>query len=132
MNEMLTHFSLFRQIDAYPYYHIGPDGSLTTDGLHCLGFPRLLWDVLQRFGYVEKPNYRSRVFCEFKIWCCKVHVDIPLNTKQPSWMAWSTSATGHDMSDTLEMVAHQALEMLCEQHLLDTADTPIALFPIRD
>jgi hypothetical protein len=36
------------------------------------------------------------------------------------------------MSDTLEMVAHQALEMFCEQHLLDTADTPIALFPIWD
>jgi hypothetical protein len=47
-------------------------------------------------------------------------------------MAWSTLATGHDMSDTLEMVAQQALEMFCEQHLLDTADTPIALFPIRD
>jgi hypothetical protein len=36
------------------------------------------------------------------------------------------------MSDTLEMFAQQALEMFCEQHLLDTADTPIALFPIRD
>jgi hypothetical protein len=47
-------------------------------------------------------------------------------------MAWSTLATGHDMSDTLEMVVQQALEMFCEQHLLDTADTPIALFPIRD
>jgi hypothetical protein len=47
-------------------------------------------------------------------------------------MAWSMSDSGHDMSDTLEMVAHQTLKMFCEQHLLDTADTPIALFPIRN
>jgi hypothetical protein len=41
------------------------------------------------------------------------------------------SATSHDLSDTLEMVAHQALEMFCEQHLSDNADIPIALFPIQ-
>jgi hypothetical protein len=119
-------------MDAYPYCHVGLDGSLTTDGLHRPGFPRPWWDVLQRFGYVEKLDYRSRVFREFKIGHCEIRVDIPLNTKQPSWMAWSTSATGHDMSKTLEMIAHQALEMFCEQHLSDTADTPIALFPIRN
>jgi hypothetical protein len=99
-------------MDAYPCCHVGPDGLLTTDGLHRPGFPRLLWDVMQRFGYVEKPDYHGRVFHKFKIGRCEVHVDIPLNAKQPSWMAWSTSATGHDMSNTLEMVAHQALERL--------------------
>jgi hypothetical protein len=93
-------------MDAYPYCHVSPDGSLTTDGLHRPEFPGLLWDVLQRFGYVEKPDYRGRVFREFKIGRCEVRVNIPLNPKQPSWMAWSTSGTGHDMSDTLEMVAH--------------------------
>jgi hypothetical protein len=93
-------------MDAYHYCRIGPDGSLTTDGLHRPGFPRLLWDVLQRFGYVEKPDYHNRVFHEFKFGRCEVRVDILINAKQPSWMAWSTSATGHEMSDTLEMVAH--------------------------
>jgi hypothetical protein len=82
---------------------------LTTDGLHRPGFPRLLWDVLQPFGYVEKADYHGHVFREFNIGRCEVLVDIPLNPKQPSWMAWSTSTTRHDMSDTLEMVAHQAL-----------------------
>jgi hypothetical protein len=119
-------------MDAYPYCRVGLDGSSTTDGLHRPGFLQLLWDVLQRFGYVEKLDYRGRVFREFKIGHCEVRVDIPLNTKQPRWMAWSTSATRHDMSDTLEMVAHQALEMFCEQHLSDTTNTPIALFPIWD
>jgi hypothetical protein len=119
-------------MDAYPYCRVGPDGLLTTDRLHHPGFPCLLWDVLQRFGYVEKPDYHSRVFRKFKIGHCEVRVDIPINAKQPSWMAWSTSATGHEMSNTLEMVAHQALEMFCEQHHLDTTNTPITLFPIRN
>jgi hypothetical protein len=115
-----------------PAYGWDVTGSLTIDGLHRLGFPILLWDVLQLFGYVKKPDYHGRLFHEFKIGRCEVRVDIPLNVKQPNLMAWSTSATGHHMSNTLEMVAHQALEMFCEQHLLDTADTPIALFPIRN
>jgi hypothetical protein len=54
-------------MDAYPYCRVGPDGSLTTDGLHRPRFLHLLWDVLQHFSYVEKPDYRGRVFCEFKI-----------------------------------------------------------------
>jgi hypothetical protein len=111
-------------MDVYPYCHVGPDGSLTTNELHRQGFPRLLWDVLQRFGNMEKLNYRGCVFHEFKIRRCEVCVDIPLNTKQLSWIAWSMSATRHDVSDTLEMVAHQALEMFCEKHLSDTVDTP--------
>jgi hypothetical protein len=132
MDKMLTRFSLFRRMDVYSYCRVGQDSLLTTDELHRWGFPLLLWDVLQCFSYVEKPDYYSRGFCEFQIGHCEVRVDILLNAKQSSWMAWSTSATGHDMSDTLEMVAHQALTMFCEQHLTDTADTPIALFPIRN
>jgi hypothetical protein len=119
-------------MDAYRYCCVGPDSSLTTDGLHCPGFPLLLWDVLQSFGYLDKLDYHGRVCHKFQIGHCKVHIDIPLNANQPSWMAWSMSATGHDMSDTLEKVAHQALEMFCEQHLVDTDDTPIALFPIQN
>jgi hypothetical protein len=119
-------------MDAYPYCHVGPNSSLTIDRLYRLGFPFLLWDVLQRFSYVENPDYHGHVFHEFHIRHCEVRVDIPLNAKQLSWMAWSTSVTEHDMSDTLEKVAHQALEMFCEQHLMDTDDTPIALFPIQN
>jgi hypothetical protein len=81
-------------------------------------------------GEAQLPH--GRVFHKFKIGRCEVCIDIPINAKQPSYMAWSTSATGHEMSDTLEMVAHQALEMFCEQHPLDTANTPIAMFPIRN
>jgi hypothetical protein len=81
---------------------------------------------------VEKPNYHGHVFREFKIGHCEVRIDILLNAKQLSWMASSTSAIGHDISDTLEMVTHQSLEMLCEQHLSDTTSTPIALFPIQN
>jgi hypothetical protein len=36
------------------------------------------------------------------------------------------------MHDTLEKAAHRALLEFCEWHLADTADSPIAMFPIRN
>jgi hypothetical protein len=36
------------------------------------------------------------------------------------------------MDDTLERVVHLALTQFGEQHLEDTAGTPVAFFPIRD
>jgi hypothetical protein len=47
-------------------------------------------------------------------------------------MAWSTSARGDDIGDTLEGAAQQALMEFCERHLQDTAGTFVALFPIWD
>jgi hypothetical protein len=46
--------------------------------------------------------------------------------------AWFTTATGDDLDDTLERVAHQALPEFCECHLPGLADTVIPLFPIQN
>jgi hypothetical protein len=71
-------------MDAYPYCRVGPNGSLITNGLHHPGFPTLLWNMLQHFDYVEKPAYHGCIFREFQIGRSEVHVDMMLNTKQPS------------------------------------------------
>jgi hypothetical protein len=46
--------------------------------------------------------------------------------------AWFTTATGDDLDDTLERVAHQALTEFCECHLSGLAGTAIAMFPIQN
>jgi hypothetical protein len=37
-----------------------------------------------------------------------------------------------DLEDAIEKMAHVALTAVCEKCLTDTADMPIALFPIQD
>jgi hypothetical protein len=46
--------------------------------------------------------------------------------------AWFTTATGDDLDDTLERVAHQALLEFCECHLPGLAGIAIPLFPIQN
>jgi hypothetical protein len=88
--------------------------------------------VLQHFGYEGKPKYHGGVVREFQLVRCEVHVDIPINAKQSSWAAWSTSATTNGMHDTVEMAAHRALTEFYEQHLMDTTESVLALFPVWD
>jgi hypothetical protein len=96
-------------MDNYLHYRVGPDGWLYTDRLHRPGVPRFLWHVFQHFSYEVKPEYRGRATCEFQLGHYEVHVDVPINAKQPSCEAWSTSAIGDNMHDALEMAAHRAL-----------------------
>jgi hypothetical protein len=46
--------------------------------------------------------------------------------------AWFTTATGDDLDDTLERVAHQALPEFSECHLPGLAGIAIPLFPIQN
>jgi hypothetical protein len=119
-------------MDDYPYAALGADGWFRCDGLHRPGFPTLLWDVLHRFGYVGLPAYRGRLYRQFGLGRCKVHVDIPDHPTDLTMMAWFTTARGDDLDDTLERAAHQALTEFCERHLLVLSDTAIALLPIRN
>jgi hypothetical protein len=49
-----------------------------------------------------------------------------------SWMAWSATARGDDVDDSLERSVQQALMEFYERHLRDTASTSVSLFPIQD
>jgi hypothetical protein len=117
-------------MDDYPYATLGANGSFCCDGLHHPGFPTLLRDVLRRFGYTGFPTYHGRLYCQYGLGRCKVHVDIPAHPTDPTMMAWFTTARGDDLDDTLERAAHQALTEFCERHLLVLGDTAIALLPI--
>jgi hypothetical protein len=119
-------------MDDYPYVTLGADGWLRCDGLHRPGFPTLLQDVLHRFGYTGLPTYHGHPYRQFGLGRCMVHVDIPAHLTDPTMTAWSTTARGDDLDDTLERAAHQALTKFCERHLPVLGDTAIALLPIRN
>jgi hypothetical protein len=96
-------------MDDYPYATLGADGWLRCNGLHRLGFPALLQDMLHRFGHTGTPVYRGHPYREFGRGRCKVHVDILAHPSDLGMMAWFTTTTGDDLADTLERAAHQAL-----------------------
>jgi hypothetical protein len=119
-------------MDDYPYATLGADGWFRCDGLHRPGFPTLLRDVLHRFGYTGFPAYRGRLYCQFGLGRCKVHVDVPAHPTDPTMAAWFTTARGDDLDDSLERATHQALTEFCECHLPVLGDTTIALLPVRN
>jgi hypothetical protein len=55
-------------------------------------------------------------------------VEIPIDPAAP----WTGAIIGSEADNAVEKMAHLALTAMCEQRLADTADTPIALFLIRD
>jgi hypothetical protein len=117
-------------MDDYPYTTLGADGWFRYDGLHRPGFPTLLRDVLHHFGYMRLPAYHGHPYRQFRLGCCKVHVDIPAHPTDPTMTAWFTTARGDDLNDTLGRAAHQALTEFCERHLPVLGGTAIALLPV--
>jgi hypothetical protein len=50
------------ELKDYPHFDLAEDRRLCSMGLHCLGFPRVLYDALIRLGYDrDTPVYRYRL-----------------------------------------------------------------------
>jgi hypothetical protein len=107
------------------------DGSIAT-GCTVPAFRPLFWDVLHRFDHTGTLVYRGRSYHEFGWGRCEVHVDVPAHPSDPGMTAWFTTASGNDLDDTLERVAHQTLTEFYECHLLGLSSTTIALFPVQN
>jgi hypothetical protein len=59
-------------------------------------------------------------------------VDVLAHPSDSGMTAWFTTATGDELNDTLERVAHQDLMEFCEHHLPGLVGTAVALFPIQN
>jgi hypothetical protein len=113
----------------YPHFYITEDGRLCFMGLHCLGFPRVLYDALIRLGYDgDAAVYRCRLSRVHDFDRCEFSMMIPLDPTHP----WSGSVIGSEPDTGIEMMAHIALTSLCGDHLAATAALPIVLLPIRN
>jgi hypothetical protein len=103
--EIFTVSPFFQQMDDYLHCSLGADGWLRYDRLHHPGFTTLLRDALRYFDYTMSPSYCSRRYHEFGRGRCEVQVNIPPHPSQLSWMAWSATARGDDVDDSLERAA---------------------------
>jgi hypothetical protein len=77
--------------------------------------------ALHRLGYKGPiPTYRCHPFQAHGLSACEVRVEIPFDPMAPF------------RGDAVEKMVHMALTALCKHSLTITADTPLAVFPIRN
>jgi hypothetical protein len=117
------------ELNNYPHFYLTEDGRPCSTGLHCSGFPRVLYNALIRLGYDgDAPVYRCRLSRVHDLDKCEVTVTIPLDPVHP----WLGSVIGSEPDTGVEMMAHIALTSLCKDRLTITAVLPIALLPIQN
>jgi hypothetical protein len=113
----------------YPHFYLAEDGRLCSKGLHCLGFPRVLYDTLIRLGYNGDTSvYHCRLSRVHDLDRCEVSVMIPLDPVHP----WSRYVVDSEPDTGIEMMAHISLTSLCEDRLVAAAALPMALLLIQN
>jgi hypothetical protein len=90
-----------------PNIHWDREGHAHTNALHWEGFPRLLWESLQIFGYDAPPLYDGHEFVEASVPRCRVKMTIPQHPSRYLWQPVTISMIGHRLVDTFESAAQQ-------------------------
>jgi hypothetical protein len=115
------------ELNNYPHFDLAEGGTLCSTGLHCSGFPRVLYDTLIHLGYNGDASvYRCRLSMAHGMDQCEVSVMIPFDPTE----LWSRSVIRSEPDTVVMLMAHIALTSLCEDHLATTASLPFALLPI--
>jgi hypothetical protein len=103
--------------------------------LNCLeegGFPALLWDTLNDFGYTAYPEYSARELMTIgQLLRWEVKVKIPVCPTHPTWEEWKVKAQGLNLADTVQRAALEALATFCEKHADLVASTAAKVIPLR-
>jgi hypothetical protein len=117
------------ELNDYSHFYLANDRRLCSMGQHCLGFPRVIYDALIHLGYDRDALvYLCRLFRLHDLDKCEVSMMIPFDPVDP----WSGSIIGSKPDTGIEVMVHIALTSLCEDHLIATAELPIALLLIRN
>jgi hypothetical protein len=81
------------------------------------GFPALLWDTLEDFGYTTYPEYSTReVMTTSQLLHCEVRVNISVCPTNPAWEEWECKAQGRNLTDTVQKATLEALTTFCGKH----------------
>jgi hypothetical protein len=116
-------FTFQIELNDYPHFY------LTEDGRHCSGFPRVLYDTLNRLGYDgDALVYHCRLSRVHGLDRYEISVMIPFNPTEP----WSGSIFCSKPNTGVEMIAHIALTFLCEDRPSTTAALPITVLLIQN
>jgi hypothetical protein len=117
------------ELNDYPHFDLAEDGRLCSMGQHCPRFPRVLCDALIRLGYDgDSPVYRCRLSTAHSMDQCEVSVMIPFDPTE----SWSGSIIDSEPDTGVELMAHIALTLLCEDRLAATAALPITFLLIQN
>jgi hypothetical protein len=123
--------SLF-QMAELPRFFWDSAGHAHTNALHWEGFPHLLWESLQVFGYTEPPPYDGVEYDEEGVPHCKVKMTVAPHPTLSLWEPIEVNVIGHRLADTFEVAAMEAIHIFCNQHPEEVAGYPIGLFPAMD
>jgi hypothetical protein len=117
------------EMNNYPYFYLIEDGRLCSMGQHCLGLPRVLYDVLIHLGYDgDAPIYRCQLSTAHSMDQCDVSMTITFDPTEP----WSGSVIGSEPGTGVEMMVHIAHTSLCEDRFAALVALPIAPLPIKN
>jgi hypothetical protein len=95
------------------------------------GFPALLWDTLNDFGYTTCPEYSAReLMTTDQLFRWEVKVKIPVCPTHPTWVEWEVKAQGLNLADTVQKAALEALTTFCEKHADLVASTAAKVIPL--
>jgi hypothetical protein len=97
------------------------------------GFPALLWDTLDDFGYTAYPEYSTReVMTTGQLLRCEVKVKIPVCPTNPAWEEWECKAQGRNLADTVQKSALEALTTFCGKHPDEVAGSATKVIPVPE
>jgi hypothetical protein len=97
------------------------------------GFPALLWDTLEGFGYTTYPEYSTReVMITGQLLRCEVKVKISVCPTNPAWEEWECKAQGLNLTDAVQKAALEALTTFCGKHPDEVAGTTAKVIPVQE
>jgi hypothetical protein len=97
-----------------PIYGIDADGTIRTDALHCVGFPRILWETLSEVGYTTPPLYEVVSFWDQGVPYARTTATVLPHPEHPEWADLSLVLFSHHGVDSVESAAMQILRTFCE------------------
>jgi hypothetical protein len=116
---------------AFPVFHeFDADGTISTNGLHWEGFPRLAWEALSAAGYLKPPTYEASEFEHYGVPRCKVIVTVLPHSDHADWFDLSFIYWGFITHEAVESAALRVLTDFCDHNPTMVALSSFGLFPV--
>jgi hypothetical protein len=115
-----------------PHYEIDVDGTIRTDALHLVGFPRILWKTLGEVIYTTSLLYEVVSFSDQGVPYARTTATVPPYPKHPEWAYFSIMFFAHRGVESVKSTAMRILHTFCKQQPDEMMLTTLGLFPAMD
>ncbi|TVU37380.1 hypothetical protein EJB05_10691, partial [Eragrostis curvula] len=100
--------------------------------MHCNRHRKLKPGVKVRFGYTDRPEYRSLSFVQDGTQYCEVQVTVLQPRTRPDLEPLTVTAFGTQSGDAHQIAARKTLLLFCQHHEEEVRDTPCRYFPLYE